>query len=100
MPTKKHKPIHPGEILRLDFMQPLGVSAYRLAKETGISAQHIGRIINGTRGVSGDVALRLARFFGTSPQVWMGLQAHYELDTAADRAGREILKRVKPLKAA
>lgn len=100
MTTKKHKPVHPGEILREDFLKPLGISAYRLAKETGISQQHIGRIIAGTRGVSGDVALRLARFFGTSAQVWMGVQAHYELDTAEDRKGREILKRVKPLKAA
>jgi addiction module HigA family antidote len=100
MTTKKHKPVHPGEVLRLDFMEPLGISANRLAKETGISAQHIGRIIHGTRGVSGDVALRLARFFGTSAHVWMGLQAHYELDTAEDQAGSEIRRRVKPLSAA
>ena len=95
MATKKHKPVHPGEILRLDFLEPLGISAYRLAKETGISAQHIGRIIKGTRGVSGDIALRLARLFGTSADLWMGLQARYELDVAEDLAGDEIRKRVK-----
>ena len=100
MATKKHKPVHPGEILRQDFMEPLGLSAYRLAKETGISAQHIGRIIKGTRGVSGDIALRLARLFGTSADLWMGLQARYELDVAEDLAGDEIRKRVKPLSAA
>ena len=100
MTGRKLKPVHPGEILRLDFLEPMGISAYRLAKETGISAQHLGRIMKGTRGVTGDVALRLARFLGTSAQVWIGLQARYELDRAADRAGREIERRVKPWKAA
>jgi len=98
--TRKHKPVHPGEVLRLDFLEPMEISAYRLSKETGISAQHIGRIIKGTRGISGDVALRLARFFGTSAQMWMGLQSRYELDLAEDEAGREIEKRVRPFKAA
>lgn len=100
MNTRKHKPVHPGEVLRLDFLEPLGISIYRLAKETGISQQHFGRIIHGTRGISGDVALRLARYFGTSAQVWMGLQSQYELDVAEDKAGREIEKRIKPLRAA
>ena len=98
--TRKLKPIHPGEVLEHDFLKPLGISVYRLAKETGVSAQQFGRIIKGTRGISGDVALRLARYFGTSPQVWMGLQARYDLDLAEDQAGREIQKRVRPLKAA
>jgi addiction module HigA family antidote len=98
MPNRKHKPVHPGEVLKLDFMEPLGISAYRLAKDTGIGEQHLGRIIKGTRSVSADTALRLARFFGTSAQVWMGLQAHYELDKAKDESGREIEARVKPLK--
>jgi len=96
MTTRKLKPVHPGEVLRHDFLEPMGISVYRLSKETGVSAQHYGRIIKGTRGLSGDVALRLARFFGTSAQVWMGLQAQWELDTAEDEAGREIEKRVKP----
>jgi addiction module HigA family antidote len=100
MSARKHKPVHPGEVLSLDFLEPLGLSVYRLAKETGISQQHLGRIVKGTRGISGDVALRLARFFGTSAQVWMGLQAQWELDEASDRAGMLIQKRVKPYKAA
>ncbi len=100
MPARKHNPVHPGEVLKLDFMEPLGISAYRLAKETGISAQHIGRIINGARGVSGDVALRLARFFGTSAELWMNLQSRYELDIAEDQAGKEIVRTVTPYKAA
>ncbi len=90
----------PFPFVRLDFLGPLGISGYRLAKETGISAQHIGRILSGTRGVTADVALRLARYFGTSAQVWMGMQARYDLDTAEDRAGREIERRVRPFKAA
>lgn len=98
--THKLKPVHPGEVLRLDFLEPLGISAYRLSKETGISAQHIGRILKGTRSVSAESALRLARFFGTSPQIWIGLQAQYDLDMAEDKAGREIERRVHPWNAA
>lgn len=100
MPPRKHKPIHAGEVLRHDFLEPMGLSVYRLAKETGISQQHLGKIVNGTRGISGEVALRLARFFGTSAQVWMGLQSQWELDMAEDRMGREIEKRVMPHSAA
>lgn len=98
--ASKHKPVHPGEILALDFLEPMGISAYRLAKEIGVSAQQIGRVIKGTRGISADLALRLARFFGTSAQVWMGLQARYDIDVAQDESGREIERRVKPHKAA
>ena len=100
MPTKKHKPVHPGEVLRYDFLEPMGMTAYRLAKETGVSAQHIGRVLMGTRGIGGDLALRLARFFGTSAKLWMGLQAQYDLDKAEDAAGNEIKKRVTPHQAA
>jgi antitoxin HigA-1 len=100
MARRKHKPIHPGEVLQHDFLEPMGVSVYRLAKEIGVTAQQLGRVIHGTRGVSGDLALRLARFFGTSAKVWVGLQAQWELDMAEDRAGREIEKRIKPLEAA
>lgn len=100
MTTRKLKPVHPGEVLQHDFLEPMGISAYRLSKETGISAQHLGRIIKGTRGLSGDAALRLARFFGTSAKVWIGLQAQYELDMAEDKAGRQIERRVRPWRAA
>lgn len=100
MPTRKHKPIHPGEVLLHDFMEPMGISAYRLAKATGVSAQHIGRVIKGTRGIGGDTALRLARAFGTSAELWMGLQAQYDLDAAMDKSGREIDKQVRRIDAA
>ena len=96
----KHKPIPPGEVLRKDFLEPLGITAYRLSKDAGMSAQHIGRVVKGERGIGGDLALRLARYFGTSAQLWMNLQAHYDLDLAEDRVGREIFKRVKPHDAA
>lgn len=100
MASRKLNPVHPGEVLQRDFLEPLGISAYRLSKETGVSAQHWGRIIKGTRGMSGDIALRLARFFGTSAELWMNLQARWELDTAEDAAGEEITKRVRPFRAA
>ncbi|MDZ4829540.1 MAG: HigA family addiction module antitoxin [Phycisphaerae bacterium] len=87
--------IHPGEVLPLDFLELMGISAYRLAKATGISAQHLGRIIKGTRGISADIASRLSRAFGTSAQVWMGLQARFDLDTAEELVGKEIERRVQ-----
>lgn len=98
--SRKHKPIHPGEVLRLDFLEPLNLSAYALSKATGISAQQLGRIINGTRGISADVALRLARAFGTSAQVWLGLQVQYDLDVVQDAHGKMIEKRVRVIDAA
>ena len=100
MATHKHKPVHPGEVLKHDFLEPMGITAYRLAKETGVTPQHIGRILMGTRGIGGDLALRLARDFGTSAQLWMGLQSQYELDVAEDLVGKQIAKRVRPYKAA
>lgn len=100
MPPRKHEPIHPGEVLRLDFLEPMGISGYRLAREVGVSPQQVGRLLKGTRGVSADMALRLARFLGTSAQVWMGLQAQYDLDLAEDESGGEIARTVRPYKAA
>lgn len=100
MPKKKHNPIHPGEVLWYDFMEPMGITKYRLAKDTGMPADRVGRIVHGTRSVTGDTALRLARFFGTSASFWMNLQARYDLDTAADEVGRQIEKQVRPWRAA
>lgn len=98
--NRKHKPIHPGEVLRLEFLEPLGLSMYRLAKETGMPADRVGRLVAGTRAITGDTALRLARFFGTSPEFWINLQARYELERATDESGSKIAKRVKPMRAA
>ncbi len=100
MANAKHKPIHPGEVLALEFLEPMGLTAYELAVSIGISRQQIGRVIHAKRGVSAEMALRLARFFGTTPEFWVNLQAHYDLETAKDTSGSEIKRQVKPFKAA
>lgn len=96
---RRHKSIHPGAVLEADFMKPLKVSVYRLARNTGISARQIGRILVGARRIDGDAALRLARCFGTSAQVWLNLQARHDHDCVEDERGRSIERRVPPFKA-
>lgn len=98
MSTSKHEPVHPGQVLKQDFLEPMGISQKGLSREIGISAQQIGRIIMGTRSITADTALRLSRFFGTSAQVWMGLQSSYDLDKAEDESGRQIRNYIKPHK--
>ena len=87
-------PIHPGEVLLEDFMRPLGLSQYRLAQELNVPALRISQIVHGKRAVTADTALRLARYFGTSANVWMRLQARYDLEVAeaelAERVKREV----------
>lgn len=97
---RKHAPIHPGEILREEFLEPLGISMYRLAKDTGMPADRVGRLVRGSRTFSADTALRLARYFGTTPAFWLNLQTRFELETALDATGAAIEKRVRPRKAA
>ena len=96
MPGRKLPPLHPGEILREEFLLPLGISQYRLAKETSVSPRRINEIVQGSRAISADTALRLARFFGTSAQLWMNLQARYDLEAARDRLGARLQREVKP----
>jgi addiction module HigA family antidote len=96
----KHKPVHPGEILRTEFLEPLGISMYRLARDTGMPADRVGRLVKGTRAFTGDTALRLARYFGTTPAFWMNLQARFDLDTAEDLRGGTIRNQVTPYEAA
>ncbi len=98
--TAPHSPVHPGEILREEFCKPLGITATALAKGTGMPVDRAVRLLKETRAFTGDTALRLARFFGTSAEMWMNLQARYDLDAAEDEAGREIAKRVRPFRAA
>ena len=87
-------PVHPGEVLLEDFMKPLGLSQYRLAQDLGVPALRISQIVHGKRAVTADTALRLARYFGTSANVWMRLQARYDLEVAevelAERVQREV----------
>ena len=92
-------PIHPGEILKEDFLIPLGISINRLALDIGVPPGRISEIVNGKRGISADTALRLARFFGVAPEVWMGLQADYDLRLAQRTVGRTIEERVHPFAA-
>src|SRR5262245_27497613 len=81
------EPVHPGEILLEEFLKPLAVSQYQLAKEIGVPARRINEIVHGQRRVSADTALRLARFFGTSERFWINLQARYDLEHEKDRLG-------------
>jgi addiction module HigA family antidote len=90
-------PVHPGEILLKEFLEPLGISQYRLAKDISVPPRRINEIVHGARAISADTALRLARYFGTSERFWLNLQARYDLETEKDRLGRrldrEVLKR-------
>lgn len=98
MATKARQlaPIHPGEILLEEFMKPLGVSINKLARELAVSPGRISALVNGKRAITGDTALRLGKYFGVSPEVWMGLQADYDLRVAARAIGAEIDKVVRP----
>ena len=89
-------PIHPGEQLREEFLKPLGLSAYRLAKDIGVPTTRVQTIIAERRGISGDTALRLARYFGTSPEFWLNMQRDYELETAAEALGSRLEAEVTP----
>jgi antitoxin HigA-1 len=94
-------PVHPGKVLLENFMKPLGFSQYRLAQDLGVPALRISQIVHGKRAVTADTALRLARYFGTSPHVWMRLQARYDLEVAevalAERVKREVKVRQLPV---
>jgi len=89
-------PVHPGEILLEEFLGPLGVSQYQLAKEIGVPARRINEIVHGQRRISADTALRLARYFGTSERFWLNLQSRYDLELEKDRIG-DALDGIRPL---
>ena len=95
MTSKKLPPLHPGEVLLEEFMAPMGVSQNRLGRDLGVSPRRINEIIHGKRAITADSALRLARYFGTSAQFWMGLQSDYDLETAEDRLSEKIAQEVK-----
>jgi addiction module HigA family antidote len=89
MRDKKLPPVHPGEILLEEFLRPMSISQYRLAKDISVPARRINEIIQGKRSISADTALRLSRYFRTSERFWMNLQTRYDLETEKDRlAGR------------
>lgn len=90
-------PIHPGEVLFEDFMQPLALTQYRLAQDIGVSPIRINQIIHGQRAITVDTALRLARYFSTSAGVWLRLQVRYDLEMAEKEIGKRIEREVKVL---
>ena len=94
MKTKKMAPIHPGEILIEEFLNPMAISQYKLAKDISVAPRRINEIVHGLRAVSADTALRLGRYFGISPQFWLNLQSHYDLAMAEDRIGDRLAEEV------
>ncbi len=94
--TTTMKPIHPGEVLMLDFLEPLGVTQHRLAVSIGVPPRRINEIVHGKRRISADTALRLARYFGTSERFWINLQARYDLEIERDNLGSK-LEAITPL---
>jgi len=97
MAVKKTPPIHPGEVLNEEFLKPLGVSQYRLAKAINVPSRRINEIVHGTRSISADTALRLARHFGTSERFWLNLQSRYDLEVEKDKLGSRLNREVAVL---
>ena len=95
--TSKLSPIHPGEVLLDEFIKPMNLSQNRLAIDIGVDGRRINEIVLGKRSITADTALRLSRFFGNSPQFWMGLQTQYDLDVAEDFLGKRLDREVRPL---
>lgn len=98
--TKKLKPVHPGEILREEFMVPLGLSMNRVALDLRVPVTRIADIVNEKRGITADTALRFARYFKNSPTFWMNLQTRYDLEVAEDEIADKVERDVRPLEAA
>ncbi len=93
---KKLAPIHPGEVLLEDFLKPMHLSQAKLANSLKVPARKINEIVRGKRPITADLALRLAQFFGTSEEVWMNLQTHYDLEMAKDRLQEKLSKDIRP----
>lgn len=95
MVKRKFAPVHPGEILLEEFMKPLRLSQYRVAKDISVPPRRINEIVKGSRAVTADTALRLARFFGTSERFWLNLQARYDLEVEKERLGDRLQRDVQ-----
>ena len=94
--AKRLPPVHPGEVLLAEFLRPMGISQYRLAKDIHVPPHRINEIVHRTRAVSADTALRLARYFGTSERFWLNLHAQFDLDVEFDRSGALIEREIMP----
>jgi addiction module HigA family antidote len=97
MKTKKISPIHPGEILLEDFLEPMGISQYRLSKDISVPPRRINEIVQGKRSISADTALRLSRYFGLSERFWLNLQSRYDLEVEKDKLDMRLTKEVRVL---
>lgn len=96
MTKRDFPPIHPGEILLKEFLEPLGVSQYRLAKDIGVTPRRINEIVHGRRAITADTALRLGRFFNMEAQFWLNLQSHYDMEVALDLLQDKLDAEVRP----
>ena len=96
MDEEKLAPVHPGEVLLEEFLKPMGLSQNRIAIDMGVPSRRINEIVLGKRRITADTALRLARYFGMSPQFWLGLQMDYDLDVEADKLGERLEREVRP----
>lgn len=96
MAARKMAPVHPGEVLQEEFLTPMDLSQNALGRALSVPPRRINEIIHGTRRVTADTALRLARFFGTSPDFWLGLQMDYDLDLESDRLAERLIREVRP----
>lgn len=94
MRKTKLPPVHPGAILKEEFLEPLGLSQYRLAKDLSVPPRRINQIVHGARAITADTALRLARYFAMSEHFWLNLQTHYDLEIERDRLGRKLEREV------
>jgi addiction module HigA family antidote len=97
MTARKLAPIHPGEVLQADFLEPLGLSQYRLAQDITVPPRRINEIVHGKRSISADTALRFARYFGTSERFWLNLQARFDLELQRDVLGSRLVREVRVL---
>lgn len=96
MSKRDFPPIHPGEILLKEFLEPLGISQYRLAKDIGVTPRRINEIVHGRRAITADTALRLGRFFNMEAQFWLNLQSHYDMEVALDLLRNKLDAEVRP----
>lgn len=99
MTDKLYLPIHPGEILMEEFIEPFGITQHKLATSVGVPPRRINEIVHGKRAITADTALRLGRYFGMDPQFWLNLQSRYELEMAEERVGDQI-SAITPLQVA
>ena len=97
MASRKLEAIHPGEVLASEFLEPLGLSQYRLAQDISVPPRRINEIVHGKRAITADTALRLARYFGTSERFWLNLQSRYDLEVERDHLGARLAKEVRVL---